>query len=197
MTIEGFFLTHGYYSRAIDLLRERYGQHHKIIHATMQALLQLPSPSINIPSLRSFYDKMEIYIRGLESLSHKGTEWKFIPRRALWYGGWWERLIGMTKSVIKNVLGRSYLTLEELQTVYSKAEATMNDRPLTHVFCEPHESEAITPSHLLYGRRIVTLPYGEPLDTRVFPKSDSVTVERRCKFINHTIEQFQNLWKYE
>ena len=69
MTVEGFSLTHGNYSRAIDLLRERYGQHHKIIHATMQALLQLPSASINIPSLRSFYDKMESYVRGLESLN--------------------------------------------------------------------------------------------------------------------------------
>ena len=143
--------------------------------------------------LRRLFDSQ--YLK--PSLSHKGTEWKFIPRRALWYGGWWERLIGMTKSVIKKVLGRSYLTLEELQTVCSEVEATMNDRPLTHVFCEPHESEAITPSHLLYGWRIVTLPYGEPLDTQVFPKSDSVTVERRCKFINHTIEQFQNRWKYE
>ena len=69
MTVEGFSLTHGNCSRAIDLLREGYGQHHKIIHATMQALLQLPSPSINIPSLRSFYDKMESYVCGLESLN--------------------------------------------------------------------------------------------------------------------------------
>ena len=63
MATEGFSLTHGNYSRAIDLLRERYGQHHKIIHATMQALLQLPSPSINIPSLRRFYDIMELRSR--------------------------------------------------------------------------------------------------------------------------------------
>ena len=143
--------------------------------------------------LRRLFDSQ--YLK--QSLSHKGTEWKFISRHAPCYGGWWERLIGMTKSVIKKVLGRSYLTLEELQTVCSEVEATMNDRPLTHVFCEPHESEAITPSNLLYGRRIVTLPYGEPLDTQEFPKSDSVRVERRYKFVNHTIEQFRNRWKYE
>ena len=38
-TIDGFAVTHTNYARAIDLLRERYGQKHKIIHATMQALL--------------------------------------------------------------------------------------------------------------------------------------------------------------
>ena len=34
----------------------------------MQALLQLPAPSNSLHSLRHYYDKMEIYIRGLESV---------------------------------------------------------------------------------------------------------------------------------
>jgi len=68
MTEEGFALTNANYTRAVDLLRERYGQHCKIIHATMQALLKLPAPTPSVASLRLFYDKMETYIRGLESL---------------------------------------------------------------------------------------------------------------------------------
>ena len=68
MTVEGFALTNANYTRAVDLLRERYGQHCKIIHATMQALLKLPAPTPSVASLRLFYDKMETYIRGLESL---------------------------------------------------------------------------------------------------------------------------------
>ena len=67
-TIDGFALTHTNYAWAVDLLRERYGQKHKIIHATMQALLQLPIPSSNLHSLRKFYDDMETKIRALESL---------------------------------------------------------------------------------------------------------------------------------
>ena len=27
-----------------------------------------------------------------------GIDWQFIPKRAPWYGGWWERLIGLTKT---------------------------------------------------------------------------------------------------
>ena len=30
-------------------------------------------------------------------LRNRGMEWKFIPKRAAWYGGFWERLIGLTK----------------------------------------------------------------------------------------------------
>ena len=64
-TIDSFALTNANYARAVDLLKERYRQQHKITHATMQALLQIPASS---NSLRHFYDKMETYIRGLESV---------------------------------------------------------------------------------------------------------------------------------
>ena len=67
-TKDGFALTHTNYAQVVDLLRERYGQKHKIIHTTMQALLQLPISSSNLHSLRKFYDDMETKIHMLESL---------------------------------------------------------------------------------------------------------------------------------
>ncbi|XP_053406494.1 uncharacterized protein LOC128559265 [Mercenaria mercenaria] len=68
-TIEGFALTNSNYVKAVELLQEQYGQAHKIVHAYMQALLQLPSPNNTLSSLRNYYDKLETYIRGLESLN--------------------------------------------------------------------------------------------------------------------------------
>ena len=67
-TIDGFALTNINYARAIDLLKERYGQRHKIVHATMQTLIQLPAPSNTLHSLRKFHDDMKTKIRALESL---------------------------------------------------------------------------------------------------------------------------------
>lgn len=66
-TIAGFALTHANYTRAIELLHERFGQKHKIVQSYMQALLDLPAPKNNLTSLRHFYDQVETYVRGLES----------------------------------------------------------------------------------------------------------------------------------
>ena len=46
-----------------------------------------------------------------DNLARRGVEWRFIPKRAPWFGGFWERLIGLTKSALKRVLGRTHATL--------------------------------------------------------------------------------------
>jgi len=63
------------------------------------------------------------------SLEHQGVEWKFIPKKAFWFGGYWEQLIGMTKSFIKKILRRAYISLTMLQTMVIEIEAVQNDRP--------------------------------------------------------------------
>ena len=92
-------------------------------------------------------------------LTSRGVEWKFVPKRAPWYGGFWERSIGLTKTSLKKVLGRANINLEELQTLTTEIEAILNDRPLTYVSSDVEDDHPLTPSHLLYGRRITTLPH--------------------------------------
>ena len=78
------------------------------------------------------------------NLSKRGIQWKCIPKRAPSYGGFWERLIDLTKNSLKKVLGKANVTLEELQTISSETEAILNDRPLTHVSSELEDAEPLT-----------------------------------------------------
>ena len=65
----------------------------------------------------------------------------------------------MTKTVARKVLGRSFITLESLQTLVVEIEAVLNDQPLTYQSADVTDPEPLTPSYLLYGRRITTFPY--------------------------------------
>ncbi|XP_052820064.1 uncharacterized protein LOC128245883 [Mya arenaria] len=123
---------------------------------------------------------------GQEELNSKGTEWRFIVKRALWYGGWWERLIGLTKTAVKKVLGRSYVDFETLSTIITEVEAVINDGPLTYVTSGEVEAEQLTPSHLLYGRRFTKLPHSEDIE---------LSGPRASNFEN--IDNFRVRWKTE
>ncbi len=59
---------------------------------------------------------------------------------------------------MKKVVGRAYIDMESLQTVVTEIEAVMNDRPLRNLSPNIDDPEPLTPAHLLYGRRITSLP---------------------------------------
>ena len=54
---------------------------------------------------------------------------------------------------MKKVAGKAFLNYDELTTLLIEIEQTLNTRPLTYL-SDNNEDEAITPSHLLYGRNI-------------------------------------------
>ncbi|XP_053385697.1 uncharacterized protein LOC128550515 [Mercenaria mercenaria] len=132
-----------------------------------------------------------------EVLNPHGITWKFIPQHAPWYGGWWERLIGLTKTSLKKVLGKALINLETLQTLITEVECIINDRPLTHSSTDPTDDVPLTPSHLLYGRRITTPIYP---DDREEPEADDMSRDKADKlyrFKSATIEHFWSRWKHE
>ena len=111
-------------------------------------------------------------------LADRHIKWQFIPKRAPWYGGFWERLVGMAKTVLSKMVGRSKVTLVELQTAVCEIEAVLNDRKLTRIPTDVNEIEPLTPSHLLYGQRLTIIPYDataeEEMDDPSYGKTPSV-----------------------
>ena len=113
------------------------------------------------------------------ALSKKGVTWRFIPKRAPWYGGFWECLIGLTKLSLKKVLGRTFATLSTIQTIIVEIEGILNDRPLTYISSDVKDPEPLTPAHLLYSRRIISLPYHSVEEDELDDPGESVVTKSK------------------
>lgn len=97
-------------------------------------------------------------------LAKARMKWTFNLERAPWWGGIFERLIRSVKRCLKKTVGGATLTYEELLTVIVEVEMILNCRPLSYVSSEDPE-EPLTPSHLLCGRRLMSLPDSNTSDT--------------------------------
>ena len=91
-------------------------------------------------------------------LANRQVEWRFITKRAPWHGGYWERLVGLAKEAIKKMMGNARFPLKTFRTIVAEIEARLNDRTLTVVSSDFGGQETLTPSHLMIGRRLTTLP---------------------------------------
>ena len=60
--------------------------------------------SDNASTYLSAADELKALMQSPEvkrELGKRGVSWKFIPKRAPWWGGFWERMVGLTKSALK------------------------------------------------------------------------------------------------
>ena len=128
-----------------------------------------------------------------EEMQNHRIEWRFNLERAPWWGGFFERMVGCVKRCLKKVLGNARLTYDELLTVLTEVEATLNSRPLTYDYDNPYEGEVLTPAHLLYGRRLLSLPE-EP---REEDDETETSYRGRYKYINETLQHFWKGWQRE
>lgn len=129
-------------------------------------------------------------------LENKQITWSFNTPKAPWQGGFFERLIKSVKRCLKKLLGRACVTYEELLTILTEIECILNSRPLTYVSTEDLE-EPLTPSHLLCGRRLLSLPHGDvpELDPDWGLKYDELT--RRVLYLQKLLDKFWSRWSNE
>ena len=147
----------------------------KTFKATAKAIKELQ----HHPEVRNQLDKMHI-------------EWKFNLERAPWWGGFFEIMVGSVKRCLRKALGNCRLTKDELLTVLVEIENTLNSRPLTYEYNEP-EAETLTPSHLICGRRIKSLPE-MPLEEDT---EDETSCSKRFKHLTLKLAHFWKRWRNE
>ena len=68
-------------------------------------------------------------------------------------------MVGSTKHCLRKVLGNAKLHFDELLTVLIEIEYVLTNRPLTYIYDEG-DCLPLTPSHLMYGRRLMHLAEG-------------------------------------
>ena len=132
-----------------------------------------------------------------DQLERKNIHWKFIVEKAPWQGGMYERMIKSAKRCLKKAIGRASLTLEELMTLVAEVEAVLNSRPLSYLSSDDQE-EPLTPSHLVTGNRILSLPdpsIRDGEDPSYEPTHESLS--RRMKALCEIKAKFWNRWKSE
>ena len=124
-------------------------------------------------------------------LSNNRLEWRFITPRAAWHGGIWERLIGITKTTLKKVIGKALLNSVDLETIITQIECKLNDRPLTYLSSDIKDLQPLTPSHLMFGFKLNEFPdiiTQEELDDPTFGSKEKVSKAylHRTKVLNET-----------
>ena len=87
------------------------------------------------------------------------------------------------------------MNADELTSLVCEIENRLNNRPLTYVENEVDGLETLTPSHLLHGRVLNSIPTIVNKISEIDPDSiDSEIINKSLTVLNKSINKFQNLW---
>jgi hypothetical protein len=93
-------------------------------------------------------------------LSINQIRWQFNLSRAPWWGGQFERMIGLVKAALNKTIGNGFLRWKELEEVLLDVEVALNDRPLSYVE-DDLQFPVLTPNSMLFMNSN-TLPELQP-----------------------------------
>ena len=110
-------------------------------------------------------------------LAKHGIKWKFNLSRASWWGGQFERLVGVMKQALYKTIGHGNLRWKELEEVLLDVETTVNNRPLSYVE-DDVEMPILTPNAMQFGQ-----PTQIPIPEEVSGIEDS-DLRKRAKYLH-------------
>ena len=122
-------------------------------------------------------------------LESHDIKWRFNLSRAPWWGGQFERLIGIVKATMYKVIGRATLSWDELSEVLLDVETQVNRRPLSYVE-DDLELPILTPASFLF-QRFPQLPEQPAWQIK------NKDLRRGAKFLKSCKDQLWNRWQRE
>ncbi|XP_045158778.1 uncharacterized protein LOC123524558 [Mercenaria mercenaria] len=132
--------------------------------------------------------------------SSEGISWRFIVEIAPWMGGFYERLVGITKRSLRKSIGRKLLSSDQLITVIKEAEAIVNCRPLVYVGEDINSNITLTPSHFTCLNPNIGIPEceisSEDPDFKVI-ESSADKLLAIWKSGQKLLDTFWKIWKEE
>ena len=133
--------------------------------------------------------------------ANQGIQWRFIVELAPWMGGFYERLVGLTKRALRKTIVNRSLTEKQLVTVVTEVEAVINSRPLVYVDADINSSITLTPldflsfhSHHVIPDLIDETDPDFSLSARV---NSSQQLLEKWKCGQKRLNQFWSLWRNE
>ena len=127
---------------------------------------------------------------GLQAyLADEGINWQFNLSRAPWWGGQFERLVGLFKRAFFKTIGGGMLTWTELSEVVLEVETQLNRRPLSYVE-DDVQLPILTPATFLF-QRTNRLPEQEPW------REGNVDLRRRARYLRSCKDALWKRWSGE
>ena len=122
-------------------------------------------------------------------LANQEIKWQFNLGRASWWGGQFERMVGLVKNCLFKSIGNGCLTWEELTDVLLDIEIILNNRPLSYIE-DDLQHPILTPNSLMF------------VSSNVLPEMQSHRVEngdlrKRAKFLKRCKDAVWKRWKNE
>ena len=122
-------------------------------------------------------------------LASNHINWRFNLSRAPWWGGQFERMVGLVKQTLYKNVGRAKLTWEELADLLQDVELTLNNRPLGYVE-DDVQMPVLTPNIMLFGQPNMTLEEtNEEIEDR--------DLRRRARYLQECKKKIWNRWSNE
>jgi hypothetical protein len=128
-------------------------------------------------------EKIQDFLAGQE------IKWQFNLSRAPWWGGQFERMVGLVKNCLYKSIGNGCLTWEELTDVLLDIEITLNNRPLSYIE-DDLQNPVLTPNSLMFVSSNV-LPESEP------HRVENGDLRRRAKFLKRCKDAVWKRWTNE